>query len=64
MLLMFLDKYTKILIIDNGHGISQELGEKVFEPKFTTKTSGMGLGLGIVKNILDSPIFIDSNKLL
>ena len=48
------DKYTKILIIDNGHGISQELGEKVFEPKFTTKTSGMGLGLGIVKNILDS----------
>jgi len=48
------DKYTKILIIDNGQGISQELGEKVFEPKFTTKTSGMGLGLGIVKNILDS----------
>ena len=48
------NKFTLIKIIDNGHGISKELGDKVFEPKFTTKTSGMGLGLGIVKNILDS----------
>jgi signal transduction histidine kinase len=48
------NKFTLIEIIDNGHGISKELGDKVFEPKFTTKTSGMGLGLGIVKNILDS----------
>ena len=48
------NKITRIKIIDNGQGISKELGEKVFEPKFTTKTSGMGLGLGIVKNIIDS----------
>ena len=48
------NRSTNIKIIDNGQGISKELGEKVFEPKFTTKTSGMGLGLGIVKNIIDS----------
>ncbi len=48
------DKSSQIRIIDNGLGISEDLKDKVFEPKFTTKTSGMGLGLGIVKNILES----------
>src|SRR5690606_34174276 len=41
-------------ISDNGIGISEELGEKIFEPKFTTKSSGMGLGLGMVKNIVET----------
>ena len=45
---------TLLSIMDNGNGISKELKDKVFEPKFTTKTSGMGLGLGIVKNIIES----------
>ena len=44
---------TIITIVDNGNGISLELRDKIFEPKFTTKTAGMGLGLGIVKNIID-----------
>lgn len=39
---------------DNGIGISEENKEKIFEPKFTTKTSGMGLGLGMVKNIVET----------
>lgn len=42
-----------ITIMDNGNGISPELKDKIFEPKFTTKSSGMGLGLGIVKNIIE-----------
>ena len=45
---------TTISITDNGSGISSDLKNKIFEPKFTTKSSGMGLGLGIVKNIIDS----------
>lgn len=38
---------------DNGTGISDELKEKVFYPNFTTKNSGMGLGLAISKDIID-----------
>ncbi len=41
-------------IMDNGNGISSEIEDKIFDPKFTTKTSGMGLGLGIVKSIIES----------
>lgn len=48
------DKTVKISFADNGIGISKAIQSKVFEPKFTTKTKGMGLGLGIVKNIIDS----------
>lgn len=43
-----------IIISDNGIGITEENESKVFEPKFTTKTSGMGLGLAMVKNIVET----------
>ncbi len=43
-----------ILISDNGLGISTFNRNKIFEPKFTTKSSGMGLGLPIVKNIVET----------
>ncbi|MEN3323894.1 ATP-binding protein [Mariniflexile soesokkakense] len=43
-----------ILVSDNGSGILEENADKVFEPKFTTKTSGMGLGLAMVKNIVET----------
>ena len=45
---------VKICFTDNGNGIPNSIQKKVFEPKFTTKNKGMGLGLGIVKNIIDS----------
>jgi len=48
------DPMVKISFADNGIGIPKSIQSKVFEPKFTTKTKGMGLGLGIVKNIIDS----------
>ena len=43
-----------IVVADNGKGILQEDKALVFEPKFTTKSSGMGLGLPMVKNIVEA----------
>ena len=43
-----------IKVADNGKGISEEDKVRVFEPKFTTKSSGMGLGLPMVKNIVEA----------
>ncbi len=48
------DNYSLIISIsDNGCGIPEEIKDKIFEPKFSTKNSGKGLGLPIVKNICD-----------
>src|SRR5690606_6608096 len=47
-------KKVKITVADNGVGIPEELGTRIFEPKFTTKSSGTGLGLGMVKNIVEN----------
>src|SRR5690606_39285950 len=43
-----------ITVADNGIGIREEVRDRVFEPKFTTKTSGMGLGVGVVKNSVET----------
>jgi signal transduction histidine kinase len=43
-----------ITVADNGIGIQQQDIPRIFEPKFTTKSSGMGLGLGIIKNIIEN----------
>jgi len=47
-------KWAYISIADNGGGIPAELQEKLFEPSFTTKSSGMGLGLAITKKIIEN----------
>lgn len=43
-----------IEVKDNGIGISENNKTQIFEPKFTTKNSGMGLGLGIIKKIIEN----------
>jgi signal transduction histidine kinase len=46
------DNMVKVSITDSGPGIAEDIKEKIWDPFFTTKDKGTGLGLGIVKNIV------------
>jgi two-component system nitrogen regulation sensor histidine kinase NtrY len=48
------EHHVLICVSDNGTGIEAYNVHRIFEPKFTTKSSGMGLGLGIIKNIIEN----------
>jgi two-component system nitrogen regulation sensor histidine kinase NtrY len=43
-----------IQIQDNGSGINEEISDKIFQPNFSTKSDGMGLGLAMTKSIIES----------
>jgi signal transduction histidine kinase len=47
-------KNVLLTIKDNGNGIPENMREKIFEPNFTTKSSGTGLGLAFVKNSIEN----------
>ena len=42
-----------VSVADNGSGIAKEARGKIFQPNFTTKSSGTGLGLAMVKSIVE-----------
>lgn len=46
--------FIRIDISDNGIGIPEKEISRIFEPRFTTKSSGMGLGLSLVKKMLEN----------
>jgi len=48
------DKDITISFKDEGNGIPDAILEKIWDPFFTTKETGTGLGLGIVRNIIAS----------
>lgn len=48
------EKWVYLSVEDNGKGVPEALHERIFEPTFTTKTSGMGLGLSMVKSIAET----------
>jgi signal transduction histidine kinase len=51
---LFSDAKELILEVkDNGIGINDATKEKIFTPYFTTKSSGSGIGLNVVKQILE-----------
>lgn len=44
---------AQVRITDNGKGIADELKDKIFSPNFSTKNSGMGLGLAMTKKMVE-----------
>lgn len=48
------DRNVRIKVVDKGHGISDELVEKIFEVFYTTKKNGTGMGLSISRNIAEA----------
>ncbi len=56
-------RYVKLSVTDEGHGIPQEVLPKIFDPYFTTKKRGSGLGLATSYSILknhDAMITVES----
>jgi nitrogen fixation/metabolism regulation signal transduction histidine kinase len=47
------DGHIRVSIKDNGEGIPAEMQDRIFTPNFTTKSSGTGLGLAMVKGIVE-----------
>ena len=46
--------HTKILFSDSGTGVAKENIDQIFEPFFSQKANGLGLGLSIVKNLTEN----------
>lgn len=46
--------FAYISIEDNGEGVSPEIAKKIFEPFYTSKVQGTGLGLAVVKSVVEA----------
>lgn len=47
-------EYLRIIVRDNGPGVDADMAEHIFEPHFTTRSTGAGLGLAICRRLADS----------
>jgi len=47
------DSFLEVEIADTGFGMTQEVVDKIFDPLYTTKAKGIGLGLAVCKSIID-----------
>ena len=43
-----------VIVKDTGHGIPEEIQDKIFSPLFTTKSKGQGFGLAVVKRLVEA----------
>jgi signal transduction histidine kinase len=45
---------AQIAVSDNGPGVPPQIRERIFEPFFTTRARGNGIGLAIVKSVVEA----------
>jgi two-component system, sensor histidine kinase FlrB len=45
---------AQIVVTDNGPGVPEHIRERIFEPFFTTRARGNGIGLAIVKSVVEA----------
>jgi len=48
------DEAIRITVADSGPGLTEEYLPDLFQPFFTTKTDGMGMGLAITRSIIEA----------
>jgi two-component system sensor kinase FixL len=48
------DGLVELVVTDLGHGIEPDKLPRLFEPFYTTKTNGMGMGLSIARRIIEA----------
>jgi PAS domain S-box-containing protein len=48
------DDSVRISVIDQGPGVDESISERLFEPFYSTKSDGMGMGLNICRSIIES----------
>ena len=59
------DGHVCISVKDNGPGIDERIGQRVFEPFFTTRPQGTGLGLAVVRSVAEAhggEVFLESGE--
>jgi signal transduction histidine kinase len=47
------DGFWRLRVLDNGGGISNEIADRIFEPYFSTREGGSGIGLYMSKQIVE-----------
>ncbi len=48
------ENFAQLSVSDRGHGIPEDKLKEVFEPFFTSKSEGMGMGLSIARTIVEA----------
>ena len=48
------DNFAQLSVSDNGPGVPEDKSKEVFEPFFTSKAAGMGMGLSIARTIIEA----------
>ena len=54
----------ELTVADNGPGIEVEIAEKIFDPFFTTRAAGTGLGLAVVRSVVEfhgGTVYVERN---